>query len=622
MHDNSVDDHVDASLAEYLHVEQPKSFFLFAGAGSGKTRSLVSALNHFRSINGNFMRLNGKQIAVITYTNAACDEIKRRLDHDPIVSVSTIHSFVWDLIQGFNSDIRQWLSEELNNEIGALQEQIRKGRPGTKAAADRERSLRSKSKRLEGLNSITKFIYSPTGDNRTRDSLNHAEVIKIGAHFLSTKPLMQMMLISKFPFLLIDESQDTNKLLIDAFFGVQTAHPRSFGLGLFGDTMQRIYSDGKPNLGVSLPSDWQKPAKVMNHRCPKRVIRLINQIRAAVDSQQQRPRTDAIDGHVRLYIARSSEADKFSIEQRIREKLAAATGDVLWNDPDQVKTLILEHHMAAKRMTFFEMFKPLYDVDDFNTGLRDGTLAPLRFFSELVLPLIKFKQKGNDFAVAAIIRKSSPLLSKEALQSLGIQQVERLKSINAAVEEVVGMCAEGLKPTFLDILQCVAKKNLFEVPDSLQPFIATSAGSAEEVEDEEESGTEKLSALRQFLESPFEQIERYAKYVKGEASFGTHQGVKGLEFPRVLVVLDDDDAGGFLFGYEKLFGAKDKSDTDLKNEQMGNETGIDRTRRLFYVTCSRSEKSLGIVAYSSNPERVKRHVLGQGWFDENEIEIV
>ena len=229
---NSIDDHVDESLSQFLSIDRPESFFLFAGAGSGKTRSLVLALEGFRSNSGKYLRLNGKQIAVITYTNAACDEIKGRIGFDSVVHVSTIHSFIWDLIQGFNDDIRSWLIDELNRDIAELQEQINKGRAGTKIAVEWARSIESKRHRLEMLPAIKKFIYSPTGDNRSRDSLNHTEVIKIGAHFLSKKPLMQKMLISKFPFLLIDESQDTNKLLIDAFFSVQIAHCNLFGMGL------------------------------------------------------------------------------------------------------------------------------------------------------------------------------------------------------------------------------------------------------------------------------------------------------------------------------------------------------------------------------------------------------
>ena len=49
---------------------------------------------------------------------------------------------------------------------------------------------------------------------------------------------------------------------------------------------------------------------------------------------------------------------------------------------------------------------------------------------------------------------------------------------------------------------------------------------------------------------------------------------------------------------------------------------MDRTRRLFYVTCSRAEDSLALIAYSVNPQRVREHVLSEGWFEEDEIEVL
>lgn len=102
----------------------------------------------------------------------------------------------------------------------------------------------------------------------------------------------------------------------------------------------------------------------------------------------------------------------------------------------------------------------------------------------------------------------------------------------------------------------------------------------------------------------------------------THQGVKGLEFPRVMVILDDAQAKGFLFSYEKLFGVKAQSDTDIKNERDGKDTGITRTARLFYVACTRAENSLAVVAYTENEELVKATALSNGWFLENEIYII
>ena len=294
--DNDLDNPADEEIATCLDLAAPRSFFLFAGAGSGKTRSLVKALDHVRKLHGETLRFRGQRVGVITFTNAACDEINRHLEFDRTVEVSTIHSFAWSLISGLNHDIREWLRKNLATEIAEIQVLEAKGRSGTKASAERISKIASKGKRLANLNTVRRFIYSPSGDNRGRDALNHSEVIKISATFLQTKPAMQSILVGRYPILLIDESQDTNKLLIDALFAVQSHHRERFALGLLGDMMQRIYSDGKEGLGQNLPSDWATPGKRLNHRCPKRVIRLINKVRKTIDDQEQVPRTDSAEG--------------------------------------------------------------------------------------------------------------------------------------------------------------------------------------------------------------------------------------------------------------------------------------------------------------------------------------
>ena len=86
-----------------------------------------------------------------------------------------------------------------------------------------------------------------------------------------------------------------------------------------------------------------------------------------------------------------------------------------------------------------------------------------------------------------------------------------------------------------------------------------------------------------------------------------------------MVIEDDDEAHGFLFSYEKLFGAKEKTKKDIENEEEGKDTSIDRTRRLFYVTCSRAINSLAIVVYSNSPQDVYNYVISEEWFTENEI---
>lgn len=618
---------VDSVIQECLTIEPPKSFFLFAGAGSGKTRALVTALNQLRVAKGKQLQFRGQQVAVITYTNAACDEITRRLDFDPLVSVSTIHSFVWELIRGFNSDIRKWLKVNLAAEIAELNEELRTGRPGTKTAIKRERDVASKTRRLSHLDEIKAFVYSPTGDNRGRDSLNHSEVIKIAADFLNNKPLMQKLLITKFPILLIDESQDTNKSLMDAFLSIQGMHKDRFRLGIFGDQMQRIYSEGKVDLGKNLPSDWCLPALRINYRCPRRVIRLINTIRSAVDDHCQNEKPEAVEGFARLFIVPSARKDKSEVEHMVRQRMAIVTSDPLWNQTEQVKVLTIEHHMAAARMGFLDMFEPLYRVDEFKTGLLDGSLSLVRCFTANVLPLVLAKRAGDEFAATAVIRNGSPLLSKDALKAAGDDQLVQVRAAKAAADSLMSLWSGGKSPRLIDVLQSVSASQLFEVPEALQPFITAKDGAKSAMADALASpmggeDDENVTAISSFLNAPFEQIKSYSDYVAGLAPFDTHQGVKGLEFPRVQAIMDDEETRGFMFSYEKLFEVKEKTKADLENERKGVETGIDRTRRLLYVTCSRSENSLALVAYSTNPNKVREHAMRQGWFEDGEIEFV
>ncbi|ODU46587.1 UvrD-helicase domain-containing protein [uncultured Aquimonas sp.] len=633
--DDQFDAEADATIIGCLDLRTPRSFFLYAGAGSGKTRSLVSAVR--KTIDGEHGRqltLTGKKIGVITYTNAACDEIKQRLEFDPRVEVMTIHAFSWSLIEGFNADIRQWVAKNLEDEIAELEELHKKGRPSTKAGIERLRSMESKRRRLARLDSIVKFIYSPTSDNRARDSLNHSEVIAMTAAFLTSKPGLRRMLVSRCPVLLIDESQDTNKALMDAFLHLEEEFQGRFSLGLFGDMMQRIYSDGKERLDKAIPARWAMPRKRMNHRCPSRVVDVINSIRHDVDGEEQVPRSDAEEGVVRVFIAPQADAAPFAIEAAVRQRMATIANDPAWQNSDTVKTLALEHLMSARRFGFVEFFEPLWTIDNLRTSLLQGAGAGLGFFIRDVLPLVKALRANDRFGATAIIKASSPLLDPTALQEAGSNQVAQLGRAKAACDGLLALITEQPEITAQAVLDFVAQSGLFVIPETLAPFVPGDTAVASEdnaghgdpmrsaEEGEAEDTSSELSAWSKALAAPLSQIERYDLYARGQSQFGTHQGVKGLEFPRVLVVINDDEARGFLFAYDKFFGTKEKSKADLENEAAGRETGPDRTRRLFYVTCSRAEKSLAIVYYSPDPALARNAILQYGWFNEGEVELI
>lgn len=608
--DDYVDDHVDREIESCFSASSPNNFFVFAGAGSGKTRSLINTLNFLDKEQGEKLLMKGKQIAVITYTNAACDEISRRLQYKSIFSVSTIHSFLWELIKNYQVDIKTWIMESVQKEIEELKQKQTKTSRG-KAGEKRAETIKKKTERLAKIKSIQKFSYNPNGDNVGYDSLSHSEVIKMSTEFIATEPTMQDILTSKYPILLIDESQDTKKELIDALLIVCEKYGEKFIVGMFGDTMQKIYNDGKDNLAKCIPDNWVKPVKIMNHRSAKRIVTLANSIRSSVDDQKQQARSDAEEGTVRLFITSKSNNKEY-VEKRVAEMMVQDTGDIGWNDEEDYKSLILEHHMAASRFGFSELYMPLSNSKKFDTSLREGSIPELSILSKLVFPLLVAYQSGNDFEVAKIIRKNSPLLNKEVFITGLNKQVELLRKAEEAVELLMKLWNDGKVPTCLEVLKSIRDTGLFKVGNRVDEVLA----------DYSQDENEKITALRTALSAPFYELERYALYVSDNTRFATHQGVKGLEFPRVMVILDDAQARGFLFSYEKLFGVKAQSDTDEKNAHDGKDTSITRTARLFYVACTRAKKSLAIVAYTENEEMVRDTALANGWFLENEIYIV
>ena len=242
-HDNSVDEGIKDCLLNC----SSKGFITFAGAGSGKTYSLKKALDFLIQQYGASFSQRDKQVAVVTYTNNAANEIMARVGRKPIFAISTVHSFCWLAIEGFNEDIRKWYKSIIPDELSDLEDKERRGRAGAASEARKKRIIHLQEK-LMWLTEPQVFIYDPNGVNSSQNSLSHADVLKIFVHFLDTKPMMAEVLVNKYPFIFVDESQDTEKGVINALFALQETHPKKIVIGLFGDTMQRIFGGGEPQL--------------------------------------------------------------------------------------------------------------------------------------------------------------------------------------------------------------------------------------------------------------------------------------------------------------------------------------------------------------------------------------
>lgn len=556
--------------------------------------------------------LQGKNVAVITFTNAATDEIINRLDYSSIFHISTIHSFVWDVIKYYQADIKRLYCFYIEEDLKALEKKLEETKnKTTKTYLSNVEKFEYQRERLAKAQIIEKFVYNPNGSNPEYNALKHAEVIKISAQMILENKMLQRIIAQRYPILLIDESQDTKKELIDAFFEIQRNFADIFTLGLLGDQKQRIYADGKENIEDSIPVGWEKPVKRMNYRCAKRIIQLANNIGKDIDIHaEQRPREDANDGLIRLFVIQQREGlNKDEIEQNVMRIMSEQTQDAKWTAIGaEVKVLTLEHMMAARRLGFSRFFAPLYKVSKYQMTFLQGSVSEIEFFTKEVLPIAESIKEDGRVALE-ILKKYSPLLSGQNTE----KPYELYLKCREEAIKVANLVNEN--GTIRVVVDEIIKSQLLTVPDVVRQAYMLSPSDIEDT-------VEELRAWVEVMDLPINMVRSYDDYVNHRSQFDTHQGVKGLEFDRVMVIIDDSEIKGFLFSYDKLFGVKDLSNVDLKNKENGKETSIERTQRLFYVTCTRAKNSLAVVMYTNNPERVKTETIRKGWFEENEIIVM
>lgn len=624
-HDSSV----DTSIRECLNISSGKSFITFAGAGSGKTYSLKVALEFLKSQYSNQFTRMGKQIAVVTFTNNAADEIVDRIEQNPIFAVSTIHSFCWSAIAGFNEDIRKWYLTKIPFDLAEIKDREKNGRAG-KASEARKRDIVRLNKKMEWLTEPRSFIYDPSGVNSSQNSLSHSDVLKIFSYFLTTKPMMAEVIVNKFPFIFIDESQDANTDVVNSFFQLQDAKVDKLVIGLFGDTMQRIFGGGEPELGKTKPSGWVTFNKEMNHRSARRIVALGNQIRSEDDGRKQYARDGAPEGFVRYFLLSHGVSDKDTVEADIRKNMAEVTGDSGWTDIQSKETaiLLLEHKMAGRRLGFDVLWDKLSKSDKIKNSISEGNNAELGYFSDIVLPMAEASLNNNQAELMSILRGAkSPLLEASVLEANKDAPLMLARTAELAFKGVIS----NPDVSFRTVLEVLAEHQLLSIPIKLQSFVTSSEErelKSEEIhaepivgaEPEEFNGSE-IAAWTEALETNFFQIRNYKNYIDGNSTFNTHQGVKGNEFERVMVVMDDDEAGGFLFSYEQYFEAKELSQESHKKLDAGEEIGLDRTRRLFYVTSTRAKNSLAHVIYTSDVDKVKSSLIRRKFAKEEEVVI-
>jgi DNA helicase-2/ATP-dependent DNA helicase PcrA len=392
--------------------------------------------------------------------------------------------------------------------------------------------------------------------------------------------------------------------------------------------MQRIYATGRGE--IDLEDGWRSITKPENFRCPVSVLTVANAIRRNGDGLvQTRGRIikmgdieQPVVGTARIFIM---PADEYREERilAVRKWIAEQNGDPTWRPgaESQVKVLVIVHRMAANRLGFGNLYNALNDKapDSFKNGFLDGTAWPVRPFFQFVLPLTSAIENNREFEVMTLLREYCPLLAKDDLPRNGISAL--LSTIRQATIQLAEMMKPGSHATNRELLEHLRTHQLLRLDPRIVTYLddpAHSAVDASEVEDEEEA-TKEIGSMDRFLKCRSSEFIGYRDYVDEQSPFSTQQGIKGAEFDKVLIIADDEEGTHFQFSYDKYFGIKPLSDRDRENIDAGKETQVERTRRLFYVCCTRAMTDLAVVLFTADVQAGEGAVRAMNLFAPDQI---
>lgn len=628
------------------HIRDNHHFLLSGGAGSGKTYTLVQTIKQIIS------EYPTALIACITYTNAAVHEIENRVNHENL-RVSTIHDFLWSCISNFQSELRDSIIELINNE------QIPR-------VANLTIPVDSNFFNKDGdIQSIKYKEYL-----RIKEGIiSHDEVIVIANYMFAKYPKLCQIVVGSYPFILIDEYQDTNPLVVDIFLNQFTKHTeRQHCVGFFGDSMQAIYDEGIGDIAMYINPLGQvyEVKKEQNRRSPKAVIDLANKIR--LDDLTQRPSEDKtapnmLDGQIKAgkVLFFHSKTDSVSIDNvrsyliknegwnfddiqgtkelnlthnLISEKAGFHTlmdihrGDAIMKYRDRIKSFVEKHSLDTATLTFEQVLLMLEDQFTEEKERKKFRPTPaMKQFIDSRQDLFAYALSLNfDDFVRMYVSPDQLIDDKKQAEDesnkKGTKRSELVRHL-MKIERCIYLYSKGDISTFLQVtekqVRTLSDKQV--IRDAIEQITKVGDKTIEEIINlaDELGIVKKDDALERYsiqcsyvydrtMKVPYREVQELYKYLEGLTPFSTQHKTKGTEFDNILVILDNGNWNNYNF--EKLFTARE--------EELSNSV-VRRTFKIFYVCCTRTKENLAVFYHKPSKEVLSK---AEEWFGiENMIEI-
>ena len=616
-------------------IKQGQNFILEGGAGSGKTYSLISIIEKIS------MEEPKKSIVCITYTNNAVAEIRSRIINDNL-RVSTIHDFIWHVIENFQKEIKECLVELINDD-----EQILFVAP-KEVLGEELISLDY----FDGVRVEYTEWYSMNIIEQNKVQISHDHVLIVAEKMFSKYKKLSDILKDTANYIFVDEYQDTSPLVVKILLEHLRKSTRDNIVGFFGDSMQAIYDSGVGNIDSY---GLEKIQKIQNRRNPRKVINLANKFRS--DGLVQIPSSDVAapnmnNGNVIEGTVKFIYGDGITHLEDLRN--SELFKELEFDIPQKTKELRLTHKLNAEMAGFSKLFE-LYNSDllvkliadmkkKFNASelvdkgksfeeLVEEAQIVVRKGGPLIIDIVKsipelltIYEEIKTFSFEEVISKSK--VNKDSLLAYkfnglssryeaGTDRDRILKRLDLIFELIelykIGKHNEFLRITCFKITSSADKINLSKIMKEISDNDIT---IGKVIELAERTGLiSKDDLFTNFIENkgcylwlrleklPFQEYVNSIAYLREYVSVITQHKVKGSEYENVLVLLDNGRWNQYNFN--SIFGK------GSSNEKVQN-----RTKKLFYVTITRAMKNL-IVYMPCNDQQILEKA--KDYFEQSDI---
>jgi DNA helicase II / ATP-dependent DNA helicase PcrA len=530
------------------YLESGDSFVFEAGAGAGKTFSLLEALDYLIQRHGRRLVRSRQQIACITYTNVARDNILLRTDAHPSIFCETTHSFAWSLISSFQKQLRALLVK-----LPEWQELLADAPPADVTGVE--------------------YALGRRAIEEGKALLHHDDIFPLTIHLLESAKFRNL-LTSRFPVILIDEYQDTHAELIAAFekhFFEKVGAPQ---FGFFGDHWQKIYGDG---CGAIDNPALKRIGKGANFRSAPAIVDCLNRIRPDLKQVVKDP---CASGSVKIFHTNGwigkrltknhwqGDLPQPEARSAFLEAKRILHDEHGWDFEDAMRTKILM--LTQRAVATGQGYASLPNIFRFNDSFSQKRNEHLAFFIDHLEPAAEEFLKKRYGAMFEALDTRRPNFKSPADKSAWASSMSRLCELRAS-------------GTVGDVIAHLKKIGRPQLPSKLLQLEAALARAVEASEelDRRQSELKSLHSVR------YTEVTELARFHQGHSPFETKHGVKGEQFENVLVVFgrgwNEYDFKSFL-----------EMSSNLSMNAIDRED-YERYRNLFYVVCSRPKTNLALL---------------------------